>query len=291
MATKNPFLSYEFPIGKGEQSKLKHIITTNELKKFIQYLNSKKYYVIIVICMLMYKFGLRIGPLAKIRVRDLLPNNIIIFREKNNRIIKRKLLDQTADIIQRLINECGLQDDDFMFYYFKFKDNEDKRCQFFAQKLRKILHESKCFSLATTESLSSHIFRATYAVNSYQKNKIEKIQSDLGHKFSYTTLNLYVNPERRKLNLNEEERNEIKGIEALKLRINKGKIINNKSYDNPDDGEEYSLNLEEEGDDYIDDDIEANDNFFYFTGHFYDDIDIIDFKNRMKNIENIKKNS
>ena len=278
LATKNPFLSYEFPIGKGEQSKLKHIITTNELKKFIQYLNSKKYYVIIVICMLMYKFGLRIGPLAKIRVRDLLPNNIIIFREKNNRIIKRKLLDQTADIIQRLINECGLQEDDFMFYYFKFKDNEDKRCQFFAQKLRKILHESKCFSLATTESLSSHIFRATYAVNSYQKNKIEKIQSDLGHKFSYTTLNSYVNPERRNLNLNEEERNEIKGIEALKLRINKGKIINNKSYDNPDDGEEYSLNLEEEGDDYIDDDIEANDNFFYFTGHFYDDIDIIDFK-------------
>ena len=35
LATKNPFLSYEFPIGKGEQSKLKHIITTNELKEFI----------------------------------------------------------------------------------------------------------------------------------------------------------------------------------------------------------------------------------------------------------------
>lgn len=290
LATKNPFLSYELPIGKGEQSKLKHIITTSELKKFIQYLNSKKYYIIIVICMIMYKFGLRIGPLAKIKVRDFLPNNIIIFKEKNSRIIKRKLLDSTADIIQRLINECELQENDFMFYYFKFENDEDKRCRFFAQKLRNILHQSNCFSLATTESLSSHIFRATYAVNSYENNKIEKIQSDLGHKFSYTTLNSYINPERRNLNMNEEERNKINGMEALKIRINKGKIINYKSYNNSDDEEENSLNIDEEGDDYIDDDIEQNDNFFYFTGHFYDDVDIIDYKNKKKKIENNQEN-
>ena len=295
LATKNPLLSYEFPIGKGQPSKLKHIITDNELKKFIRYLNSNKYYVLIVICMIMYKFGLRIGPLAKIKVRDFLPNNIIIFKEKNSLIIKRKLLDSTAEIIQRLINECGLKEDDFMFYYFKFENDEEKRCQFFAQKLRNVLHESNCFSLATTESLSSHIFRATYAVNSYQNNNIEKIQSDLGHKLSYTTLNSYVHPERRNLNLNEEQRKEIKGIEALKMRINEGKIINNKPYNNAADEEENSLNLEEEGEDYIDDDIDQSENIFYFTGHFYDDIDIIDYKNKTKNNgyfqENYKKNN
>jgi hypothetical protein len=30
----------------------------------------------------MYKFGLRIGALAKLQVNDLLPDNIIIFKEK-----------------------------------------------------------------------------------------------------------------------------------------------------------------------------------------------------------------
>lgn len=292
LATKNPYLSYEFPIGKGEHSKLKHIITIDELKKFIKYLNSKKYYVIIVICMLMYKFGLRIGPLAKIKVKDFLPNNIIIFKEKNSQFITRKLLTFTAEILRRLINECSLKEDDYIFYYFKFDNDEDKRCQFFAQKIRNILHESNCFSLSTTESLSSHIFRATYAVNSYQNNKVEKIQSNLGHQMAYTTLNSYIQPERRNLNLNEEERNNIKGIKALKNRIFERNLINDKS--NEDTGkycEEQSIDFDEEGEDYIDDDLEQNDNIFYFTGHFYDDVDIIEYINSRKNSENILENN
>ena len=172
----------------------------------------------------------------------------------------------------------------FYVLFFKFENDEDKRCQFFAQKLCNVLHESNCFSLATTESFSSHIFRSTYAVNSYQKNNIEKIQSDLRHKLAYTTFFSYVHPERRNLNLNEEQRKDIKGIEALKMRINEGKIINNKPYNNAADEEENSLNLEEEeeGEDYIEDDIEQNGNIFYFTGHFYDDIDITDYKNKTK---------
>ena len=42
------------------------------------------------------------------------------------------------------------------------------------------------FFLQTSESLSSHIFRAFYAVNSYQNIKTDKIKSDLGHTFAYT---------------------------------------------------------------------------------------------------------
>ena len=79
LATKNPFLEYELPIGKGEPSKLKHIITKEELKKFIKYLNNQKLYIIIATCLLMYKFGIRIGAIAKLKVCDLLMDNIIIF--------------------------------------------------------------------------------------------------------------------------------------------------------------------------------------------------------------------
>ena len=67
IATKNPFLSYTLAIGKGETPKLKHIATLEELKKFIKYLNSKRLYMIIAICMLMFKFCLRIGAVAKLK--------------------------------------------------------------------------------------------------------------------------------------------------------------------------------------------------------------------------------
>ena len=47
MSSKNPYLSYELQIGLSEHPKLKHIITNEELKKFIKFLNSKKLYMII----------------------------------------------------------------------------------------------------------------------------------------------------------------------------------------------------------------------------------------------------
>ena len=106
LATNNPFLRYNLPLGIGEPAKLKHIITEDELKKFVWFLNSKKLYILIVMTMLLYKFGLRIGALAKLKVNDLLDNGIIIFREKNSKIIKRQLLKETFDILTLLINEC-----------------------------------------------------------------------------------------------------------------------------------------------------------------------------------------
>jgi hypothetical protein len=48
LACNNPYLSYILPIGVGEPAKLKHIVTKEELIKFINYLNSKKLYVIIL---------------------------------------------------------------------------------------------------------------------------------------------------------------------------------------------------------------------------------------------------
>lgn len=42
------------------------------------------------------------------------------------------------------------------------------------------------------------------------------------------------------------------------------------------------LNLDEEGDDYFDDDFELNKDAFYFSGHFYNDVDIVEYKNQQK---------
>jgi integrase len=161
LATKNPFLTYDLPIGVGEPTKLKYIITPNELQKFVKYLNHKRLFVIILICMLMYKFGLRVGAISKIKVCDILPNNVIIFKEKNSNIIKRKLLPETANKIKELINECEFNNTDYLFYFFKFKEEENKRSLFFVRKIRNLLYDSGAFSFSSIESLSSHIFKAS----------------------------------------------------------------------------------------------------------------------------------
>ena len=100
LASNNPFLTYNLPIGIGEPT-IKLIITKEELIKFVNFLNTKHLYVIIIICMLMYKFWLRIGALAKIKVNDFLPDNVILFKEKkNNKLIKRKLLKEAVEIFK-----------------------------------------------------------------------------------------------------------------------------------------------------------------------------------------------
>ena len=104
LATKNPFLTYDLPVGFSKPAKLKHIITTEELSKFIKFLNQKKLYTIILICMLMYKFGLRVGAISKIKVSDILSNDVIIFKEKGSKIIKRKLLPETSNKIKENIS-------------------------------------------------------------------------------------------------------------------------------------------------------------------------------------------
>lgn len=83
--------------------------------------------------------------------------------------------------------------------------------------MRKILYESKSFSVSSTESLSSHIFRATYAVNTYKGKEIEKVKKELGHKYAFTTINSYIKPEKRGLNLLEEKiKHNKKGIQIIK---------------------------------------------------------------------------
>lgn len=293
LASNNPYLKYNLPIGVGEPAKLKHIITKEELIKFIKFLNSKHLYVIIIMCMLMYKFGLRIGALSKIKANDLLPDNVIIFKEKNSKLIKRKLLIETADLLKLLIKECNIDNNQYLFYFFQYEDNEDKRSLFFTQKFRNLLHDSKAFSFSSEESLSSHIFRATHAINLYKGKELENVRNELGHKFTSTSINSYINPERRELNILEEnntgifdsinflnKRNENKkfGIAVLKDKINQ-KMNNEKKIDFNIDDEE-SLDFNKEGEDFIDDDFQTNGSIFFLGGHFYEDVDYLAYKSQ-----------
>ena len=137
LATKNPYLNYDLHIGIGEPVKLKHIIT-KELIKFFRFLNSKKLYVITVMCLLMYKFGLRVGALAKLKVSDLIPNGIIIFREKNNNVIKQALIKETFDILNIMIRELELDENQICFIFLNSKIIKIKGA-FFYPKIKKFI--------------------------------------------------------------------------------------------------------------------------------------------------------
>ena len=50
-----------------------------------------------------------------------MPNGIIIFREKNNNIIKRALIKETFDILNIMIRELELDEEKYMFYYLNSK--------------------------------------------------------------------------------------------------------------------------------------------------------------------------
>ena len=96
-------MSYSLGFGHGDSTKLKHLLTINEIKDFVVYLNKTEHFIAILVILLFYKFGVNIGALSKLRASDLSENNQIIFHEKNNAIIRRLLLNDTSSLIHRLI--------------------------------------------------------------------------------------------------------------------------------------------------------------------------------------------
>lgn len=76
--------------------------------------------------MLMYKFGLRIDALTKLKVSDLLPDNVILFKEKNSKLIKRKFLKETSDLLRLLIN-------DIFFIFLNMKTMKIKEVFFYSK--------------------------------------------------------------------------------------------------------------------------------------------------------------
>ena len=74
---------------------------------------------------------------------------------------------------------------------------------FFWTKFRNSFHDSHAFSISSTESLSSHLFGLIHAINTYKGTEIENVRRELGHIFYSTSINNYIKPEARQLNLLE----------------------------------------------------------------------------------------
>lgn len=54
----------------------------------MKYLKANKDFELSLIFELLYKFGIRVGAISKLKVDDILDDRTIIFNEKNNKIIK-----------------------------------------------------------------------------------------------------------------------------------------------------------------------------------------------------------
>ena len=157
------------------------------------------------------------------------------------------------------------------------------------------MHDSHDFSISSTLSLSSHIFRATHAINTYKDTEIENVRQELGYRFSSTSINNYIKPEDRQLNLLEERNigtfDGIKFLNKKKERVNENnkktkKVKNNKniikiSYNSFANLSNDANEFNEYGEDELEDDFELNKSVFYLSEHFYDDADFCDLKKKM----------
>lgn len=155
----------------------------------------------------MYKFAVRIGAICKLRKNSLTEDSFLFFIEKRRKVIKRKLIKETADRLRVLIENQKLKDDNYIFYPNRFPHDKEKRESSICEKVNRNLNDSKCFKASSLEIISSHMFRATKAVEIGCGFNVIEAQKELNHSNPQTTLRHYIAPERRGLLLNVEEKN------------------------------------------------------------------------------------
>lgn len=80
--TRIPSLDYSVPLGQTENPNLKHYIKYDELIKFLKYLQENKNFELFILFEILYKFGVRISALAKLKVEDLKNDKVLVFHEK-----------------------------------------------------------------------------------------------------------------------------------------------------------------------------------------------------------------
>ena len=168
-ATGDASLIYKGNFPKNIKTKIKHLITEKKLTNYTNYLKKCGLYESLLLVELLYKFGFRIGALSKLKVKNLSEDNILILVEKNSEIIKKKVMNKTAEKIRKLIKIQNLNKDDFIFFPNRFLDNENKRAKFFSYYVKKSMVESKAFPNNDLENISAHCFRATLAVKKYKE--------------------------------------------------------------------------------------------------------------------------
>ena len=205
-ASGDASLMYSGNLPKTIKPKIKHFITDEEILNYTNYLKENGLLESLIIVELLYKFGFRIGALAKIKSKNLSNDNNLIVLEKNSEIVKKKLLDSTANKIRQLIKIQRLKDDDYIFFPYKFKEDNYKRSKFLSSYIKKSMIESKAFPNNDLEDISAHCFRATLAVKKFKESGALAAKEALNHKRISTTLSHYIKINERNLELYEEKK-------------------------------------------------------------------------------------
>lgn len=247
-ATNDASLIYSGNFPKNIKPKLKHIISEKELISYTNFLKTKGLYETLLIVELLYKFGFRVGAIAKVKVKNLSDDNNLVLIEKNSEIIKKNLLGKTADKIRNLIKIQKISDNDYIFFPTRFKNDENKRTKFLSYYIKKSMIESKAFPKNDLENISAHCFRATLAVKKYREGGALKAQKSLNHKNVSTTLSHYIKINDRGLELEEER--QYKNNEILNTAFN---YFNDSD---KNDSENYSSNESNLSDDFSEDNLE-----------------------------------
>lgn len=242
--TKNQELDFSSFLGNDEPPKLKRVITRDEYRNFLNYLDRKDLFVIKFIIELLYKFAIRIGALAKLRVFHITENDFINFPEKNKKIITRKMVPSTAHKIRTMIKTQNLQNNDYIFYPKKHLNDVDKRQSHFSAIINRHIRDSNCFKKTTQEIICSHMFRVTRAVEIGLGVNLQAAKNELNHASENTTYYNYIQPERRHayINLEEEYENSLsKGQKLLSQKTDRKNKEYSSSNKNP--GRKYHLKI------------------------------------------------
>lgn len=192
-------------MGNSAPPNIKHYIKFEELKTFLNYLRDNKDFQLFVLFELLYKIGIRVGAISKLKVCDIEEDGTIIFHEKNNKTIKRKLKQKLFEKIKLLIKSNNRDKNDFLFYPNLNPNNLEESDKLMSNKLSKILKESKCFNKKENETISPHMFRTTHAVNIFSKFGLQMAANELNLSRSSTTNQHYLKIEDRGLLNNEEK--------------------------------------------------------------------------------------
>ena len=220
--TRNPSLEYSVPLGLDEGPNIKHYIKYNELVNFMEFLRKEKE--MSVIFEILYKFGIRVSAIAKLKVKDLGEDGSIIFHEKNKKIILRKLKNNLFNKLRKIIKHNSLKTEDFLFYPSICPKDIDDRSKYFSNKQSKVIKESGCFNKKENETISAHMFRATHAINVFQKYGLERASKELNHSTVETTSKHYIKAEDRGLFKDEEQQLFLDNIDKIIFREPQNRI-------------------------------------------------------------------
>lgn len=279
-ATGDASLIYKGNFPRNIKPKIKHLITEKEIINYTNYLKEQELYISLLITELLYKFGFRVGAIAKLKVKNLSNNNNLVLLEKNSEVITRNLLDITAEKIRSLIKIQKINDNDYIFFPHTYPNDERKRTKFLSYYIKKTMIDSKAFPKNDLENISAHCFRATLAVKTYKQEGAIEAQKALNHKNINTTLSHYIKINDRGIDINEEKK--YKNNKILNSAFN---FFENYSKDDSDSSSSINSDL---SDDYSEDNNRSN-NLDDEETLFKLNINNIDKKEKIKFLERKRK--